>query len=141
MNSTKLLDVNVCIALLWEPHSASERARLWFYADDYNELLICRLSQLAILRLLTTQALMGDDTLTMAQAWKVLDEFCADPRVGFVGEPQGLEAAFRRHSNLASKSPKVWADAYLLAFAETAGYELITFDQALKGRIQHVRIL
>jgi predicted nucleic acid-binding protein len=33
--------------------------------------------------------------------------------------------------NASTKSPKVWADAYLLASAITAGVKLVTFDRAL----------
>jgi hypothetical protein len=32
---------------------------------------------------------------------------------------------------LASRSPKVWAYAYLLAFTSVAGLKFVTFDRAL----------
>ena len=52
-----------------------------------------------------------------------------------------LEREFRLRSRLASRSPKVWADAYLLAFAATAGVKLITFDRALKTHGADVLVL
>jgi len=49
----------------------------------------------------------------------------------FMAEPPEIEARFRKRSSRASASPKTWADAWLLAFAEAAGATLITFDRAL----------
>jgi len=39
------------------------------------------------------------------------------------------------------RSPKVWADAYMLAFTAVAGLKLITFDRALKSRGNDVLVL
>ena len=76
---------------------------------------------------------MGTDTQSMSQAWNVWDRVCADDRVKFLHEPEDLEREFRLRSRLHSPSPKVWADAYLLAFAAVAGLELVTFDKAIKS--------
>ena len=37
--------------------------------------------------------------------------------------------------------PKVWGDAYLLAFAAAAGLKLVTFDRALKTKGVDVLVL
>jgi len=84
---------------------------------------------------------MGDDTETMAGAWRLLDRIQADDRIEFLPEPDGLEHEFRARSRMTSRSPKVWADAYLLAFASVAGLKLITFDRALKSRGADVLVL
>jgi predicted nucleic acid-binding protein len=42
---------------------------------------------------------------------------------------------------MSSRSPKVWADAYLLAFAAVAGLRLVTFDRALQSRGTDVLVL
>jgi predicted nucleic acid-binding protein len=34
---------------------------------------------------------------------------------------------------VASRSPKVWADAYLLAFARMAALKFVTFDHRLQS--------
>jgi len=64
----------------------------------------------------------------------MLEQIQLDERVSFLAEPNGLDREFRRRSNLASRSPKVWADAYLLAFAAAGGLKLVTFDRALKTK-------
>lgn len=84
---------------------------------------------------------MGKDAKSMAGAWRLWDQIWADPRMAFLPEPDALEREFRSRSRLASQSPKVWADAYLLAFAATAGLKVITFDGALRSRGVDVQVL
>ncbi|MGD0512251.1 MAG: PIN domain-containing protein [Terriglobales bacterium] len=84
---------------------------------------------------------MGRDTKSMAEAWNLWDRVWADDRVIFLPEPEEIEREFRARSRLSSRSPKVWADAYLLAFASVAGLKLITFDQALRSTGKNVLVL
>ena len=64
-----------------------------------------------------------------------------DDRVAYLSEPEAIEPEFRRQSRLGTFSPKVWADAYLLAFATVAGLKLVTFDRALRSRGSEVLVL
>jgi toxin-antitoxin system PIN domain toxin len=141
MNTLNFLDANVWLALLWSRHAHSERARLWFESAAEERFFFCRFTQLTVLRLLTTEQVMGSDACGMARAWDLWDRIWADDRILFLPEPNGLEQEFRVHSRLASRSPKVWADAYLLAFASVSGMKLVSFDRALAGRKVEVLIL
>jgi hypothetical protein len=141
MNTLNFLDANVWLALLWSRHSHSETARLWFKQAGEQQFFFCRFTQLTVLRLLTTDKIMGNDTKTMSGAWSLWDRVWADSRIGFLPEPDGFEKEFRSRSRLSSRSPKVWADAYLLAFASVAGLKLVTFDQALGSRGMDVLVL
>jgi uncharacterized protein len=141
MNTLNFLDANVWLALLWGRHVHSEKARLWFEQAGEEQFLFCRFTQLTVLRLLTTEQIMGKDARTMSEAWGLWDRVWADSRIAFLAEPDGLEEQFRSHSRLSSRSPKVWADAYLLAFASVAGLKLVTFDRALKSRGNDVLVL
>src|SRR5271167_2765476 len=98
MATSNFLDANVWMALIWDRHMHSEAARQWFNQADDKEFLFCRLTQLTVLRLFTTQSVMGHDTQSMAGAWKLWDAATADSRVGFVGEPAGLESELRSRS-------------------------------------------
>jgi len=49
-------------------------------------------------------------------------------------EPDSLEPAFRNLSRSRLASPKVWADAYVVAFAARSNGTLVTFDRALAKR-------
>jgi predicted nucleic acid-binding protein len=84
---------------------------------------------------------MGKDTKTMSEAWSVWDRIWADSRIAFLPEPDELEKEFRSRSRLSSRSPKVWADAYLLAFAAVSGLRFVTFDRALQSRGADVLVL
>jgi len=135
------LDANVWLALVWSRHVHSEKARLWFEQASEEQFLFCRFTQITVLRLLTTVQIMGNDTRSMSEAWNLWDRIWADDRVAFLPEPEDIEKDFRSRSRLSSPSPKVWADAYLLAFAYVAGVKLVTFDQALKSRGVNVLLL
>ena len=141
MNTLNFLDANVWLALLWRRHVHSEKAIKWFDQSSDEQFFFCRFTQLTVLRLLTTEQIMGSDMKSMTEAWGVWDQVWADRRISFLPEPDGLEREFRSRSRLTSRSPKVWADAYLLAFAATTGVKLVTFDRAIKSRGVDVLLL
>jgi Predicted nucleic acid-binding protein, contains PIN domain len=133
MNSLNFLDTNVWLALVWDRHSHSERARDWFDQSDGEQFLFCRFTQLALLWLLTTRSVMDRDTKTMSAAWEIYDLCCADERIAFVREPLDLDPKLRM-TRSREASPKLWADAYLAAFAHAAGLRLVTFDRAFRSK-------
>jgi uncharacterized protein len=141
MNTLNFLDANVWLALLWGRHIHAERAREWFDRLPEEKFFYCRFTQLTILRLLTSAAVMGSDVRKMSQAWDLWDKVCADDRIAYLSEPGTIEPEFRRQSGLGTSSPKVWADAYPLAFATVAGLKLVTFDRALRSRGSEVFVL
>jgi toxin-antitoxin system PIN domain toxin len=141
MNALNFLDANVWLALIWNRHIHSERARSWFEQASEEQFFFCRFTQMTVLRLLTTDPIMGTDTKTMSEAWGLWDQIWADTRIAFLAEPDDLEREFRARSRLSSRSPKVWADAYLLAFAAVAGLKFVTFDNALQSRDADVLVL
>ncbi len=141
MNTLNFLDANVWLALLWGRHIHSEKAKEWFEGSAEERFLFCRITQMTVLRLLTTQAVMGKDVKKMNEAWDLWDHVCADDRIEIVSEPEAVEREFRKLSPLKSSSPKVWVDAYLLAFASVAGLKLVTFDRGLRSRGADVQIL
>ena len=46
----------------------SEKARLWFEEASEEQFFFCRFTQLTVLRLLTTEKIMGTDAKTMSEA-------------------------------------------------------------------------
>jgi hypothetical protein len=84
---------------------------------------------------------MGSDVRKMSEAWDLWDKVCADDRLAYLSEPEAIEPEFHRQSRLDTVSPKVWADAYLLAFTTVAGLKLVTFDRALHSRGSEVFVL
>jgi len=100
-----------------------------------------RLTQLGLLRLLTTGSAMGGRPLTNEEAWAVYDEFLTDNRVRVFPELPPLDDLFRLHSALRQASPKLWVDAYLAAHATANEATLVTFDQAFASYGIECRIL
>jgi predicted nucleic acid-binding protein len=77
----------------------------------------------------------------MSEAWGLWDQVWADTRISFLPEPEDLEKEFRSRSQMSSRSPKIWADAYLLAFTTVLGLKFVTFDRALQSRSADVLVL
>jgi toxin-antitoxin system PIN domain toxin len=136
MTSLSFPDVNVWLALVSHEHVYSAIARRWWNSSS-GQIAFCRLSQLGLLRLLTTAAVMKDKPLSFDAAWHVYDELLADDRVVFSPENSRVDTLFRTIATGPASAPKVWADAWLLAVAEAAGGELVTFDKALAARGAH----
>lgn len=128
--------MNVWLALVSHEHVHSANARRWWNSTS-GEIAFCRLSQLGLLRLLTTAAVMGNKPLSFDAAWGVYDSLLADERVVFSQEHSRADRFFRTFTTGPANSPKVWADAWLLAVAEATGGVLVTFDKALAKRGAH----
>lgn len=133
MSSFLFLDVNVWLALTSSRHAHHAVAVRWRDSIDDVKIYFCRFTQLGLLRLLTTSQVMGEDTVSQSEAWTAYRGWFKDSRVGFHLEPDTpeLERRFHRLSMGPHPSPKLWADAYLAAFASVAGLTLVTFDRAL----------
>lgn len=83
---------------------------------------------------------MNGQPLFMAEAWSAHDSLYWDDHVVFLAEPPMLERAFRNTAS-SDQAPKLWADAYLTAFAEVLGAQVVTFDRALARRCQGSHLL
>jgi hypothetical protein len=125
----RLPDVNVWLAMAFASHNHHSSAAAWFAGIGPDDCAFCRLTQQAFLRLVTTPNIMAANSVNLANAWLMYDALFSDPRVVYSEEPEGIEPIWRGHTQLRSFSPKVWNDAYLAAFAEAAGFELVTFDR------------
>jgi len=127
-------DLNVWLALSDGGHPHNVVARVWLDSLAPTErLLFSRYTQIGLVRLLTNTAVMGEQTLTIGQAWAVYDQWLADPQVEFCAEPVRVEESFRLATEpFAGKAASKWVgDCWLLAFAQASHSRLVTFDRAL----------
>lgn|SRR5262249_41688936 len=129
-------DLNVWLALSVAAHSHNAVAWNWFkLLPGEVRVIFSRYTQVGLLRLLTNRAVMGEQTLTIQEAWDVYERWLGDPRLEFYPEPRDLEAAFREATApFALQRASKWVgDCYLLAYAKESDATLVTFDQALLG--------
>lgn len=126
-----LPDVNVWLALASRRHIHSQICSAWLSSIDSGPVVFCRVSQMGLLRLLTTEAVMGEDILSSRDAWRAYQAMLGDERVSFAPEPFSLEPAWRKLTVQDRPAPKAWTDAYLSAFAHTGGMQLVTLDRAM----------
>jgi predicted nucleic acid-binding protein len=126
------------MALSFQGHVHHAIAPEWFESlDDRDDayLCFCRIPQLSLPRLITTEAVMGkDEVLSQRQAWDVYGRWFEDSRVFYLEEPANLEKMFRGISQQARPAAKDWVDSYLLGFAEAADLSVVTFDRAIKQK-------
>jgi predicted nucleic acid-binding protein len=119
----------------------SDAAWTWFSRQESNRFFFCRFTQLGLLRLLATSAVMGKDVRTIGEAWKVYDRWLEDSRVGIRQEAYELDVAFRTATRPVSRlsSPKALGDCYLLAVSQVTDATLVTFDQGLASACRKAR--
>jgi toxin-antitoxin system PIN domain toxin len=131
-----LADSNIWLALALSKHAFHDVTRNWLAKHKSAEpVLFCRSTQQSFLRLLTTQAVLspyGIPALSNDTAWSTYEAFLADRRIAWANEPPGLEPLWKKLAADAKASPKLWADAYLAAFAISAGQQLVTTDKGFK---------
>ena len=74
---------------------------------------------------------MGNDVLSSRDAWRAYRTILADERISFAPEPFALEPEWQKLTAQDRPTPKVWTDAYLVAFAHAGGMRLVTLDRAV----------
>ena len=89
----------------------------------------CRLTALALLRHLTNRHIMQHAVLTGDAAWRTYDRRRELAGVVFLPGPAHVDARLERFSRSVDLTSRLWADAYLAAFALTDGLRLVSFDR------------
>jgi hypothetical protein len=134
-----LVDVGVWLAATWGRHARHRVARHWF-DEQSDDLILCRVTQMTFLRLISNPAIMAGDVVTRGEAWRIIDRLWSDERVLWAEEPDDLEAVFRAISARSDNSHKLWTDDYLAAFAQASGASLATLDTKLTARYPSVQV-
>jgi len=134
-----LLDVAIWLAAAWGGHVHHPVVAAWF-EEQSRSLVLCRVTQMSLLRLLSNAAVMGSDVVDRSGAWNVVDEFRGDTRVVWADEPPHLEPVWRALSARDDSSHKLWTDDYLAAFAQAGDLALATLDVGYAKRYPSVRV-
>jgi len=132
VSGIRVIDANVWLALVFSDHVHHPASLAWFETVGGHEALFCRVTQMALLRHLTNQTIMGKSVLGQKQAWKCYDFLCRDDRVAFSDEPGDIEDIWRQMKTPRHRRHRLWTDAYLAAFAISAQLPLSTFDRGFQ---------
>jgi|ERR1700688_1133966 len=128
-----LADVNFLIALLHARHALSDRAVSWLGRQEQaGSILLCRVAQMGVLRILTNPVWLKDDVLPATAVWDAWDLLLTDDRFISVQEPAGIEAEWRLVTRDFVAGRNAGTDTYLAAFARAGGYRLLTFDRGFR---------
>jgi len=122
---TRLLDVNLLMALLWENHEHHALVRSWF--KHVSAFSTCPVAQLGFARV-SSHPLLGFG-LTPELAFGVLRQLIANPRHEFV--PDDLSCSDRVVRTELMTGPNQITDRYLVALTRQHGFRLATLDQPL----------
>lgn len=122
---TRLLDVNLLMALLWENHEHHNQARSWLKV--VSAFATCPVAQLGFARV-SSHTLPGYG-LTPELAFGVLRQFIADPRHEFISDDLSCADRVVRTELMAGANQIT--DRYLVALARQHGFSLATLDQPL----------
>jgi toxin-antitoxin system PIN domain toxin len=124
-----LLDINVWLALSFDSHLHHPNAKQWFDALSDQRCFFCRVTQLGFLRLATNEKIFGSHALNLNQAWNAYGSLRRDNRIAFADEPPDIEREWQNLTQADSKSPHLWGDAYLAAFAKKKSWDVVSFDR------------
>lgn len=124
-----LCDVNLLLALVTDRHEHHTTVAQWIASMPAGEVVICRIVQTGLLRLLNNPSVMKEETLDTDDCWLLWHRLLDDDRVLFLpAEPVGLDAIFESFTSGHRFSPRLWTDAYLAAYAYASGLTIVTFD-------------
>ena len=124
-----LPDINVWLALGLPDHPHHRRALTYWNNAMGERAAFCRITALGMVRLLTNPAAMGGEPLSTGDAWIAYRRFAALPEVDFAPEAEGLEDRLAELVAADAVTPRLWTDAYLAAFALSAGLRMVSFDR------------
>lgn len=130
-----LADVNVWLATLVEQHPHHEAATRWWRGEVLSEgerVSFCRVTQLGLLRLLSSERVMGPARMNHSEAWAAVRGVVAQENVDVLNEPAGLDERLAGLCRRRGSSPGFWSDAYLAAFALAGRHRLATFDHGFR---------
>lgn len=128
-----LVDVNVLVALMHARHMHSARAVRWLAGhDEPGAVVVCRVSQMGALRILTHPSAMKDEVKSASEFWDGWQRLMEDDRFALVGEPTGLENAWRALTAALPRGKPAETDCYLAAFAIAGRHSLVSFDRGLR---------
>ena len=130
--SRDLLDASAWVPLAAPDHVHHARVRRYWDTESAPEIVFCRITALAFVRHLMNPLVMQHAVLSSAGAWEHYLDWRRLPEIGFLTEPAGLDDCLGEFCRTGGFGSRGLTDAYLAAFARTAGCRLVSFDAGFR---------
>jgi hypothetical protein len=130
---TDLLDVNVWVALAVESHIHHARAEQYWRNEADSKIAFTTVTCLGLTRIVSNAKIAEGRALTVPEAWTLYVRWREQPFVTFLHEPKSCQVTLASIVRTGLVSPARWTDAYLAAFAISAGVRLVTFDRDFRN--------
>jgi toxin-antitoxin system PIN domain toxin len=126
---TDLLDINVWVGLAAENHPFHEAALNYWQSEAAAKLALCSVTATGFVRILTRPHGASSQALPLEEAWRLYSAWRQSPEVVFLHQPAACDSELDELVSSNLVTPRLWNDAYLAAFAKSAGLRLVTFDR------------
>ena len=123
-----LPDVNVWVAMTVPHHALHHAATNYWNEESVEPIVFCRTTALGLVRVCSGKNATGGNPLSIEESWRKYLRWRADEDVSLMGDPYRVDEELDRLIALGVVSSKNSTDAYLAAFAISAGLRLVTFD-------------
>jgi toxin-antitoxin system PIN domain toxin len=127
-DSVDVLDINVWLPLSVPDHAEQNHARRYWEQESAREVAFTRVTALGFVRLLMNPAVLGEAALGPHAGWQQYLAWREMPGVIFLPEPPSLEERMGEVCATGGFGARGLTDAYLVAFALSAGCRLVSFD-------------
>jgi uncharacterized protein len=128
-----LLDTSAWVAAVFPRHPFHSNVQSVLQAASAEDpAVFCRATEISFLRVLTTSAVLrlyDAEHMTNRDAVAQFRLLMSRPEITEFDEAPGTTALWQQLATRDTAAPKVWMDAYLAAFAITAGLRFVTLDR------------
>lgn len=125
---SRLLDVNVLVALAWPNHVHHGVARRWFGTHHGEGWATCSVTEAGFIRV-SSSVRASPDARPPGEAALLLSRMCALPGHEFLADTVSLAAAHHEVGMVALGSSHV-TDLHLILISRQEGASFVTFDRA-----------
>lgn len=124
-----LPDVNLWVAMTTPHHEFHEAAKAYWEQESVEPIVFCRTTALGLVRVCAGKNATGGKPLTFLDSWGRYLHWRADVDVQLWNDPPNVEHALQNLIEAGVVTSKSSTDAYLAAFAISAGLRLVSFDK------------
>ena len=123
-----LPDINVWIAMSSPDHTHRTRAERYWRQESAPRVAFCAVTMLGLVRVCSNAPIFDGQRISPVDAWAAFRLWMDLSEVDYLPDPPGCRDALDRLVSSGSVSRHAWTDAYLAAFAITAGTRVVSFD-------------